>query len=104
MDVLNESGPLPISEIGKRLLIPKAQMTSLVDRLIRIGMAERLPDTKDRRITNIALTNKGRTTFMACRKLIRESIREKLSSLKDEELKELSRSLEKLIDIGTKLG
>ena len=103
MAILDDSGMLPVSEIGKRLLIPNPQMTHLVDKLISLGMAERLPDERDRRIINLALSDKGKITLGECRKLIGNNIRKKLSCLKDDELKELEISLSKLREIGTKL-
>jgi len=104
MTRLDELEASPVSEIGKRLLIPKPQMTHLVDKLIRLGLVERLPDTQDRRIINIALSDKGKITLQKCRKSVRNNMRKKLSCLKDEELEELSVSLRKIRDIGSKLG
>jgi DNA-binding MarR family transcriptional regulator len=104
MGMLDEFGTLPVSEIGKRLLIPKPQMTHLIDQLISLAIAERQPDTRDRRIIKIALTDKGKITLEECKGLMRSDIRQKLSCLKDEELAELSVSLAKLRDIGAKLG
>lgn len=103
MRMLRESGPLPISEIGRRLLIPKPQMTYLVDQMSRSGIVERVPDEKDRRITNITLTDSGMVVLTGCLKLMRDSAREKLSTLSEDELKELSQLLKKLDRIAARL-
>jgi len=103
MGMLAEAGKLPVSTIGNRLLIPKPQMTHLIDRLIDSRIVERSPDAADRRVINISLSGRGRKVLMEARKSLRNNIIKKLSCLKDEEVKELSSSLSKLRYIGSKL-
>jgi len=101
--VLDESGLLPVSEIGRRLLIPKPQMTHLVDKLIRLDLVERLPDNRDRRIINIALTDEGRTALEERKELVRINIKKKLSCLQNNEVEKLSASLKESRNIGEKI-
>ena len=103
MRILHEEGALPISAIGKRILVPKAQMTSLVDRLIKLGLAERVPDSTDRRVINIVLTDQGNNTFEECRNAIKKSMRDMLARLSNEDLQNMSLALGALKDIGVKL-
>jgi DNA-binding MarR family transcriptional regulator len=103
MITLKETGTLHIAEIGKRLQIPKPQMTYLIDRLVKLEIVERQTDEVDRRITNISLTDRGREMMEEHKKLIEESFKDDLSCLNDEEVLELSVSLKKLRDILSKL-
>jgi DNA-binding MarR family transcriptional regulator len=103
MKTLRETGTLHIAEIGDRLQIPKPQMTHLIDRLVNLEIVERQADAADRRIINIELTDKGKTLIEERDRLIKGSVKEKLSCLTDEELQELSVSLRKLRDILFKL-
>jgi DNA-binding MarR family transcriptional regulator len=103
MSMLDELGALPVSNIGERLLIPKPQMTHLLDRLMRLGVVERLPDTRDRRIIRVSLTRKGRSVLKEYREVIRNSLRKNLACLEAEELEQLSALLARLRDIGGKL-
>jgi DNA-binding MarR family transcriptional regulator len=100
---LKEEGTRHIAEIGEKLQIPKPQMTHLIDRLENLNIVQRRPDTSDRRIINVALTDKGVEIIEELDRIIKSSLREKLSSLSDEELRELSRCLRRLGDIFTKL-
>jgi DNA-binding MarR family transcriptional regulator len=100
---LKEEGTRHIAEIGEKLQIPKPQMTHLIDRLENLDIVQRRPDTSDRRIINVALTDKGIEIIEELDRIIKSSLREKLSSLSDEELRELSRCLRRLGDIFTKL-
>lgn len=54
---------MTMTELGKNLLVTKANMTGMIDRLERDGFVSRQPDQYDRRVTNVALTEKG-TQFM----------------------------------------
>lgn len=101
--ILNEYSHLPISEIGKNLFIPKPQMTALVDRLIQFGLVARLPDTQDRRVININLTDAGKKTLEKCDKLIRDSISQKLSSLSRVDLESFLQCTTELRELGAKL-
>ena len=48
-------------EISKLLLVSRANVTGLVNTLVRKGLAEREPDEKDRRAWRITITEKGKT-------------------------------------------
>jgi MarR family 2-MHQ and catechol resistance regulon transcriptional repressor len=58
--VLRDIGPegLPLSELGRRLIVTKANVTGLIDRLEREGLVQRESHT-DRRVTLAKLTGKG---------------------------------------------
>jgi DNA-binding MarR family transcriptional regulator len=101
--MLCESGPLPVSEIGKRLLISKPQMTPLIDRLIAQGLVERTPNTRDRRVIMISVTDGGRKKLDECRAQIANNLGRKLAALSEQELGELSAALAKLVEIGSKV-
>lgn len=103
MRVLYDSGTLSISAIGKTLSISKPQMTRWIDRMVDMGLVERWPDTADRRVINIALTEKGNEVFTELKNTIIRDFKEKLSCLSDEDLRELSASMMRLADILSKL-
>lgn len=60
LGVLNRSGQgMTMTELGKNLLVTKANMTGMIDRLERDGFVSRHPDQFDRRVTKVLLTEKG---------------------------------------------
>jgi DNA-binding MarR family transcriptional regulator len=99
MRLVSEEGTLKITEIGERLQVARAQMTHLIDRLAEAGMVKRQADSTDRRVTNIVLTAKGSAFLEKHSGYIWKATKEFLSDLTDEELVDLSTSLEKLRDI-----
>lgn len=103
MKALSETGTLHVTAIGDRLQIPGPQMTRLVDRLVALGLVERRPDAADRRSINLTLTEKGRTVMKEHGAAVRDSVKEALACLTDEELQQLSVSLRTLRDIFSRL-
>lgn len=103
MRMLYESGPLPISVIGKTLATSKPQMTRWVDRMVDLGLIERRLDTVDRRIINVALTSRGKKIYTSLDRVVKRSFREKLSRLSDEDLKEMSAAINRFADILSKM-
>jgi DNA-binding MarR family transcriptional regulator len=103
MRLVDEEGSLRITEIGERLRVARAQMTHLIDKLVELGMVVRQADSTDRRVTNIVLTTKGNAFLEKHGGNIRKATREFLAGLTDEELADLSASLERLRDILSRL-
>jgi DNA-binding MarR family transcriptional regulator len=103
MRVLKDKGTLHPAKIGEKLLIAKAQMTHLIDKLVELGFVKREMCSDDRRTINITLTDKGRKVLEEQDNLIINAMQENMSSLADEDLEDLSNSLRKLRDILYKL-
>jgi len=103
MKLLHDVGTLHVAEIGERLQVARPQMTHLVDRLVDKELVKRQTDTTDRRMVNVMLTDKGKTTIEEHDSNIRKAIKENLSCFTDEELDDLSDSLRKLRDLLSKL-
>jgi DNA-binding MarR family transcriptional regulator len=103
MKLLYEAGTLHIAEIGERLQIARPQMTHLIDKLADLGIVKRHTDKTDRRMINIVLTDKGKTTLQEHDSSIKKAMRDALSGFTDKELDDLSDSLRKLRDLLSKL-
>jgi DNA-binding MarR family transcriptional regulator len=90
------STPQNQTTIAERLHINKNVMVRLIDELEERGLCLRVqkPGLR-RREYNIQLTAKGSKALRDCEKLVRESERELLSGLTEEERKELCELLEK---------
>ena len=93
----------PISDIANEFLIPKPQMSYLMNQMAKAGLIERTINIHDRRIKDVVLTPKGEDVFQKCDKYIKNNVRTMLGDLTKKELEELSESLQKLKEIGPKL-
>ena len=101
--LLAEEGSLPVFEIGKRLVLAKAHMTQLVDKLVEKEMVIREADPGDRRVTRISLTETGKQSLDNLNCIIGEALEKALSSLSGDDLKDLSNSLDKIRNILPKM-
>jgi DNA-binding MarR family transcriptional regulator len=103
MRVLKEKGTLHPAKIGEQLLVAKAQMTHLIDKLVDLGFVKREMDASDRRTLNITLTKKGNEVMDEQDNLVINAVRDNMAALTDAELEALSSSLRNLRDILFKL-
>jgi DNA-binding MarR family transcriptional regulator len=101
---LMKAGPLSMSEMGRQLYISRPYMTALVDTLIENNWVERQPDASDRRVIRIAITSTGKKHLKESFDAYKNDIRILLGDLKQEELEQLSTSLENLQGLLTKIG
>ncbi|MBZ2167107.1 MarR family winged helix-turn-helix transcriptional regulator [Methanobacterium spitsbergense] len=104
LKVLKKRGELPMSEIGRMVYISKSNMTSLIDKLVENGLAERLPDKNDRRVINIALTERGNDLLREWRKHSNNEIKMNLSTLSDDDLEKFYESVKNIKIILGKIG
>jgi len=98
MKTVEEEGMLNISQIGDTAMISKAQMSQAIDKLIGLGMLERILDPHDRRKIDIILTEKGRKALTMFDAAVKKQMIEKLSWLDDEGLDKMLDSLKFLLD------
>lgn len=103
LGVLLHHGPLPMSEIGRKMGISKPYTTVLVDRLIKKGLVERVLDADDRRLVNIKITGAGKETFKEFRKFAREIVIRNLSSLTSDDISAFCASMKTIRSITSKL-
>ncbi|HSB28917.1 MAG TPA: MarR family transcriptional regulator [Pyrinomonadaceae bacterium] len=60
LEALLHRGPLPVNEIGKKVLLTSGSITVAVDRLAEKGLVERRDSPDDRRAKIVFLTSAGR--------------------------------------------
>jgi len=98
MHVLKNEGTLHPAKIGEKLLVAKAQMTHLIDKLVDLGFVKREMCADDRRTINLTLTDEGRKTLDEQDNLVIGAVEDNMASLSEEELENLSKSLRNLRD------
>jgi DNA-binding MarR family transcriptional regulator len=90
---------LPMSEIGDRLYISRPYMTRLADIMIADGLVERQADPGDRRVTNLAITAKGKKFLKESVSKYKKDLMESFGGLTDAELEHLGKALEEAYQI-----
>lgn len=67
--VLGEESPRSIGQIARSAVINLSTMMRIVERMMKAGLVERAPDSRDGRVTNVILTDVGREKLAAARAL-----------------------------------
>lgn len=57
--------PLPQGTIGEHLMVSRANLSSLIDRMVAGGLVKRRSTRRDRRVVLIVLTDRGRSVLRA---------------------------------------
>ncbi len=96
LGLLEHHNNLPISEIGKRLLISRPNMTSHINKLVSEGMVTRLPNKEDRRVIKISITHEGSNYIKESRKWVNNNIKNNLSPLNQEELQQMYKCIDNI--------
>jgi len=100
LDILNDAGPggMPLSELGKQLDVTKGNITGLVDRMERDGLAKRKDDPRDRRVIRANITAKGKKVLRDIQP-VKDQWGERLfAGFTSREKKELNELLLRLMD------
>lgn len=97
LELLYHKGKQPIQNIGKKILLANSSMTYVIDRLEQKQLVTRTKGEIDRRVMNIAITDKGSRLMDEIFPLNQKDIEELFSVLEPEELKTY-------IQLGKKVG
>ena len=96
--LLNTSGQLSPGDIALRLGVPKANVTEIIERLVRQNLAKREPNHKDRRSHNLCLTEKGQNELENLRTWSTRRVERMFGGIPEEELKIISHSLNVMLE------
>ena len=96
LHAMETHGPVPLSELGKRMRVSGGDVTGLVDKLVAAGYVRRARQRKDRRVVVAELTEDGREVLRELRPLHSECLGRLTIGLDEDELRELQSLLGKL--------
>jgi DNA-binding MarR family transcriptional regulator len=93
---LRDRGPLRAGQLGERLGLTTGSITALIDRLERIGYADRLRHPQDRRGVVVELTPTGRAEVGTLFELVAANVETALEGMSAGELDAVARFLRKI--------
>ncbi len=100
----SKGGPVSMTDLASASFVSKPNLTTMVDRLCGDGLAERSSDVSDRRIVNVALTEKGRDFLTRHKAEVAAFIESRLALLDDAELEKLKRAMDDITEILNVMG
>ncbi len=96
MEALLHKGPLPINQIGEKVLLTSGSMTAAVNRMQNKGLVKRIQDPSDGRCYYVHLTKRGRKIIKTAYASHEKNLENIASVLSDGERQELVRLLKKI--------
>ena len=96
MEALLHKGPLPINQIGEKVLLTSGSMTAAVNRMEDRGFVKRIQDPSDGRCYYVHLTKKGYKTIKTAYAKHETNLEKIAGVLSEGERKELVRLLKKM--------
>lgn len=96
LQLVSERGNCTATEISQRMRVSQATVTSLVNKLVHQGMVERQRSEKDRRQTNIVMTEKGAAAIARAPDALQQRYVRKFEALEDWEQAMLVAALERV--------
>ena len=91
--MLSQQTSMSVSEISRKLGIAKPNITPLVDRLISVGLVNRLRDNEDRRVVNVVILEAGRAKLKAIQESICEQVEDWGESISSDDFAKLADAL-----------
>ena len=96
MSLWQEDG-LKVIELGKKAGLEPSTMTGLLDRMERDGLVVRAPDSRDRRVLRIYLTNTGRQVREPVRKVIEQVLSAIFAGISPDEIAQTKHLLRRVL-------
>ena len=97
MMLLHEAAePLTMGELAEALGMTPSSASQLVERLVRLGLVERLREEDDRRVVRVVVTAGARRKFDAMLRVRLRALEHLTAALSDTELRTLVELLQKL--------
>ncbi|MEM7626668.1 MAG: MarR family transcriptional regulator [Planctomycetota bacterium] len=90
-----EAKGLPCLEVADRLVTRVPDITRLVDRLIKAGLAQRCRGDIDRRVVVVSITDAGQALLSKLDRPVRKLHEQQFAHLTGKDVKDLNRLLEK---------
>ena len=97
--LLSFKGRVSPGEVAESFGVPKANVTSVIDRLVGKGLVSRQENPDDRRSYILSLTEEGRSQVERLREIGTARIKRVLERMPDEALASLRTGLESLITV-----
>ncbi|GAU77046.1 MarR family winged helix-turn-helix transcriptional regulator [Fusibacter sp. 3D3] len=92
----NKKEGMALSEIGEQMLVTKANMTTLIERMENEGLVSKKRSHEDKRSIKATLTPKGESLFDEVKFLHKEFSEKMMKSLTNDEIDSLNHLLRKL--------
>lgn len=93
---IRASGPVKQIDLSDKLGYSRSTITNMADKLVKLGLVERVYDEKDRRTIHLQITEQGKEALQEAKAIGDKIYSEQYSVLTEEELEQYIRIQKKL--------
>ncbi|WP_054768390.1 MarR family winged helix-turn-helix transcriptional regulator [Lysinibacillus parviboronicapiens] len=97
LNELHSNGPQKQAQLAETIGYTKGAMTSIAEKLVKLGLAERLYDKADRRTIRLMITNEGEKALVKAQSIGKEVFIQLFEVLNEEEIAQYLLIQEKLV-------
>jgi DNA-binding MarR family transcriptional regulator len=98
LEILREKGPCKMGDLARTLNFTMSAVTSIVDKMVKLGLVKRERSRKDRRVVRVSLVKKGEETAKKVVNERKHMASEMFSVLTEAERKEYLRMFGKVYE------
>ncbi len=97
--ILDESSPMNVTELARRMYLHPATMVGLLDRLEAKGVVQRTRSDKDRRVVHVMITEQGQELVRNSPEVAQRLLVEGLEPLADRKVKSIAIGVDQIVKI-----
>ena len=98
LGIVSKNPKITMSKLAEYLHISSPSVTEIINKLVKNGKLKKIPDKKDRRITRLETTKKGKNELDNCLKKSFTNIKNLMLKLSKTQKKDLNKILEIIIN------
>ncbi len=95
---LNDGKPFTTSQLAQKMDVTNAASSQMVDKLVHVGLVERIADENDRRVSWVCLTEKGKQSLRLAYTEAASFIEGLIEYLGEEDTKLMEPLMDKILD------
>jgi DNA-binding MarR family transcriptional regulator len=97
--ILDESSPMNVTELARRMYLHPATMVGLLDRLESKGLVQRTRSDKDRRVVHVWITAQGQELVLHSPEVAQRLLVQGLEPLTERKVKSISIGVDQIVKI-----
>ncbi len=102
LEIICDNGAQKMSDLAGELRVSLPAITRMVDKLYALGLVERIPGIKDRRIISITIMPKGKRIVKKFQEQRKQALIEVFASLSEKDRRDYLRILRKMDEVACK--
>lgn len=99
LQFLQQNNNSKMSDLSEALEVTMGNVTTLVDRMIRVGYVARFDDSFDRRVVRVKITAKGKQIFNEMLKIKRQRLVKILKQIPQKDIRTVIKVMKKIVNL-----